>query len=57
MATEKPRFTLTVPEDTLKKIDDFRFDNRYNSRTEAVLEIIRRGIEAIKKEEKNGDVK
>jgi metal-responsive CopG/Arc/MetJ family transcriptional regulator len=29
MPTEKPRYTITLDEELLKKIDDFRFENRY----------------------------
>lgn len=28
MPTEKPRYTVTVDEEMLKQIDDFRFENR-----------------------------
>ena len=31
MPTEKPRYCITVDDETLKEIDDFRFENRYNS--------------------------
>ena len=51
MPTEKPRFTITVDEELLKKIDDFRFENRYPSRSAATLALIRLGIEALNKEE------
>lgn len=47
MPTEKPRYFITVDEDMLKKIDDFRFENRYPSRSAATLELIRLGIEAL----------
>ena len=36
----------------LKEIDDFRFENRYPSRSAATLELIRLGMEALKKEQK-----
>lgn len=49
MATQKPRYTITVTEEMLKAIDDFRFANRYPTRTEATNELIRLGLEAIKK--------
>lgn len=52
MPTEKPRFTVIVDEELLKKIDDFRFENRYPSRSAATLELIRLGIEALKEEQK-----
>lgn len=47
MPTEKPRYTVTVDEALLKRIDDFRFENRYPSRNAATLELIRLGIEQL----------
>lgn len=44
MATEKPRFSLTVSEEMLKLIDDFRFEHRYNTRNEAVAALIEKGF-------------
>jgi len=52
MPTEKPRYTVTVDEKLLQEIDDFRFENRYPSRSAATLELIRLGMEALKKEQK-----
>jgi len=49
MPTEKPRYTVIVDDELLKKIDDFRFDNRYASRSAATLELIRLGLEVIEK--------
>ncbi len=51
MPTEKPRYTIIVDEEMLKQIDDFRFENRYPSRSAATLELIRLGMEQIKKEQ------
>lgn len=51
MPTEKPRYTVIVDEELLKEIDDFRFENRYPSRSAATLELIRRGMEVIKREQ------
>lgn len=47
MPTEKPRYTIIVDEEMLKKIDDFRFENRYPSRSAATIELIRLGIEQL----------
>lgn len=44
MATDKPRFTITVPEDLYKLIEDYRFENRYSSRSDAVIDLIRKGL-------------
>ena len=52
MPTEKPRYTVIVDEELLKEIDDFRFENRYPSRSAATLELIRLGMAALKKEQK-----
>ena len=53
MATEKPRFTITVPEELLKEIEDFRFENRYPTRSEATIELIKMGLKALKDQKKN----
>ncbi len=52
MPTEKPRYCITVDDEMLKEIDDFRFGNRYSSRSQATLELIRLGLQALK-EQKN----
>lgn len=53
MPTEKPRYCITVDDETLKEIDDFRFEKRYSSRSKATLELIRMGLETLKSHEKN----
>lgn len=52
MPTEKPRYCITVDDEMLKEIDDFRFNNRYNSRSQATLELIRLGLQALKEQNK-----
>ena len=49
MPTEKPRYTVIVDEEMLKEIDDFRFENRYPSRSAATLELIRMGMKQLKR--------
>lgn len=49
MPTEKPRYTVIVDEELLRQIDDFRFENRYPSRSAATLDLIRLGFEALEK--------
>ena len=51
MPTEKPRFTVIVDEELLKEIDDFRFENRNPSRSAATIDLIRRGIEQLQKDQ------
>ena len=50
MPTEKPRYTIIVDHDLLKQIDDFRFENRFPSRSAATQELIRRGLDQLEKE-------
>ncbi|CDS88269.1 TPA: hypothetical protein KRE09_003657 [Clostridioides difficile] len=50
MATQKPRFTITVDDELLKEIDDFRFDKRFSTRTQATIELIKLGLEKLNTE-------
>ena len=54
MPTKRPRYTVIVDDEFLKKIDDFRFENRYPSRSAATLELIRLGMEVIEKRTTKG---
>jgi len=53
MATNKPRFTVSVDAELFQQIEDFRFDRRFQTRSEATVELIRIGLEQIKKEREN----
>ncbi|WP_415287462.1 ribbon-helix-helix domain-containing protein [Clostridium perfringens] len=53
MATEKPRYSITVDEEMLKEIEDFRFNNRFPNRNQATIELIRLGLEKIKETQSN----
>ncbi|MFQ8599486.1 MAG: hypothetical protein ACLSAP_02095 [Oscillospiraceae bacterium] len=50
MATEKPRYSITVDNDLFEQIEDFRFSNRFQTRNQATVELIRRGLDALRKE-------
>jgi metal-responsive CopG/Arc/MetJ family transcriptional regulator len=49
MPTDKPKIILVIEEALIKRIDDFRFENRINSRSEAIRRLLE---EALKKYEK-----
>ncbi len=51
MATDKPRYTVSVDNEMFQEIENFRFENRYQTRSEATVELIRRGLESLKKEQ------
>lgn len=44
MPTEKPIINFVVDDELLKRIDDFRFENRINSRSEAIRRLIEEGL-------------
>ena len=48
MTTNKPKLLFVIPQELLDRIDDFRFDNRINSRSEAVRRLIESGLESVK---------
>lgn len=59
MPTQKPQFTIVADEETLQQIEDFRFENRFPNRSQAINHLIKKGLEAEKQEqeqkrEKNG---
>jgi metal-responsive CopG/Arc/MetJ family transcriptional regulator len=57
LPTEKPRYTITLEQEMLDKIDDFRFENRYPNRTQATLALIQIGMDTIEKEKRNTENK
>ncbi len=42
---------ISVDDPMFKEIEDFRFDRRFQTRSEATTELIRIGLETIKKQE------
>ncbi len=55
MATDRPRYTISVDNELFQKIEDFRFSRRYQTRSEATAELIRLGLEQLSKEQKLQD--
>ncbi len=53
MATKKPRYMISVDDDMFNAIEDFRFERRFQTRSEATTELIRLGLEQLKKEQKD----
>ena len=51
MATDKPRYTVSVDNELFQQIENFRFEHRFQTRSEATVELIRLGLEQLKKEE------
>lgn len=53
MATDRPRYTVSVDDELFRQIEDFRFAQRYQTRSEATVELIRRGLESLRQEAAN----
>ena len=51
MATDRPRYTVSLDNDVFQQIEDFRFERRFQTRSEATVELIRMGLESLKKEQ------
>ena len=49
MPTKKPRTVLILEDELLKRVDDFRYDNRIPTRSEAIRRLLE---EALKKYER-----
>lgn len=54
MGTEKPRFTITMDEELLSQIDDFKFDNRIKNQSKAIVQLVRNGLAKLEQDEENG---
>ncbi|MCL2343984.1 MAG: ribbon-helix-helix domain-containing protein [Firmicutes bacterium] len=50
MATKKPRYMISVDNKMFNAIEDFRFSNRFQTRSEATAELIRIGLETVQKQ-------
>ncbi len=55
MATNKPRYSLTVDDEMFQKIEDFRFNNRFQTRNDATVALIRLGLEAYERQQKQAE--
>lgn len=51
MATKRPRYMISVDNNMFNAIEDFRFERRFQTRSEATAELIRIGLEVVKKEQ------
>lgn len=52
MGTARPRYTVSVDAELFSKIEDYRFKNRIQTRSQATVELIRLGLEQLEKGEK-----
>lgn len=51
MATEKPRFTISIDYDLAEALDDYRFGHRIERKSDAITQLIRIGLETVRERE------
>jgi metal-responsive CopG/Arc/MetJ family transcriptional regulator len=51
MTTTIPRFLVHLPKDVQEAVEDFRFSRRMESRSAAIRELIKLGLEVAKRQE------
>ncbi len=52
MATDKPRFSITVSDEVYQQINEYQHKHRLATQTKAVLAFIEKGLEVVQKEKK-----
>lgn len=50
MATENQRYTVSVDDELFQEIENYRFKNRFQTRSKATVDLIRYALEHLKKE-------
>lgn len=50
MPTKRPVTTIVFDDDIFDRIEDFRFNNRFPNRSQAVLFLVKAGMNALKDE-------
>jgi metal-responsive CopG/Arc/MetJ family transcriptional regulator len=53
MPTKKDILNFAVDEKLMKRLDDFRFDNRINTRSEAIRRLLDEALKKYEKSKKN----
>jgi metal-responsive CopG/Arc/MetJ family transcriptional regulator len=46
MPSEKPKILFVADEDLIRRLDDYRFENRINSKSEAIRRLLEAGLAA-----------
>lgn len=52
MSTERPRYTVSVDDEMFEQIENFRYENRYQTRSETTVELIKLGLKELEKQNK-----
>lgn len=55
MATTRQRYMISVDDALFEEIENFRFERRFQTRSEATAELIRLGVESLREHKKTPD--
>lgn len=55
MATNRHRYMISVDDEMYKAIEDFRYQRRFPTRSEATQELIRIGLKIVADKKKNSE--
>lgn len=47
--TNLPRFSMTMPQDLIDKVDVYKEENSFSTRSKAIIDLVKAGLEDIKK--------
>lgn len=47
MPTDKPRFSITLEEELVERINNYKFSHRMKNQTQAVVSLIEKGFESL----------
>ena len=53
MATEKPRFSITMDNEMLRQVEDYQFKNRFKSQSKAIIDLVRCGLAELNADDEN----
>ena len=53
MPTDKPILTFAADKELLERINDFRFENRIETKSEAIRKLVEKGLKEFEKKTKN----
>ena len=56
MATEKPRFSITIEPRMLEQVEEFQYENKMKSQSRAIIELVRRGLAEMDPNDESGKV-
>ena len=51
MATDKPRFTITLPDEVYEEVSEYKEENGYKTQSKAIQQLIKLGLQDVGEEQ------